>query len=188
MKHPQNIRNAAFLFGTVSFVAAICLYAYMYKASKSLVNSVVNAREIVDTDQTLRTQGKEIVKLHESTTAKRDRLSSFFVPAENAVTVIQAIESIGNSSGATVSISSIKSSQPADPKEKIGQVTASVVIGGPWKNVMQALELFETLQYQNDIRNVNVNYVGQTEGKDTTRRWQASFDISVATIAARQKI
>lgn len=182
MKHPQNLRNTMFVFGAVSLVAAICLYAYIYQSSAELVRSTINARRVVGASQTARVQEGEVIKLYESTIAERGRLGSFFVPAENAVEVIQTIESIGDSSGAAVSISSIKASQALDQKEKIGQVTASVVISGAWKDVMQALELFETLEYQKDISNVTIDYVGQAEGKDAMRRWQIKFDISVATI------
>ncbi len=189
MKHPQKLRNTALLFAAASLFVMVGLYAYMYRASESFIDSAINARKIANANQAARAQGKEIIRLHESTAAKRDRLARLFVPAENAVAVIQAIESIGNSSGAAVSISSIKSSQSADPKDRIGQVTASVVISGSWKNVMRALELFETLQYQKSIKNVSVNYTGQKkEEKDATRQWQANFDISVATVATMQKI
>ncbi|MCX6716201.1 MAG: hypothetical protein NT077_04295 [Candidatus Taylorbacteria bacterium] len=183
MKHPRNTRNIIFLLSIVSLIVAFCLYAYMYQVSNELVDSTISARKIVKDSQTNLVQGKEIIKLHESTAAKRERLSSFFVPAENAVAAIQAIESIGDSSGASVTISSIKTSAPSDTKERIGQVTASVVISGSWGDVMQALELFETLQYQNDIKNVSLNYAGQADGSSGGgRNWQSNFDISVATI------
>lgn len=173
MKKSTNMRNTMLIFSVLAFAVSLSLYWYFRNATSEIMAETLAARKMVLDNQISKIQGKELVRISEESRAKRERLNALFVPAENAVSVIQDIEAIGDSSGAAVSISSIKAA---------GQVTAAVSITGLWPDVMQAIELFETLPHQKTIRNLSLNFLEAAGPKDSFSRWQASFDISVATI------
>ena len=182
MKKQLSVQNTVLIFSVLALAVAAGLYVYMYESTNELVARTLDARRTLALNETARAQGKEMIKLFDSTKEKRGRLSSYFVPSENAVAAIQAIESIGDASGASVELSSIKANPPADAKGRIGQVTALVMIKGQWKNVMEALELFEALPYQKNIRNVSLNGFEAGEAGKRSYRYESSFDISIATV------
>lgn len=182
MMKQRNIQNTTVAFSVLTLIIAVGLYVYMYEATDNLITRTLEARRTVATGEATRAQEAEMAKLYETTKEQRDRLSSYFAPSENAVTVIQAIESINDLSGASVEFSSIKANSPADAKGKIGQVTASVKVNGQWKNVMRAVELFETLPYQKNIRNFSLNGMEVGEIGKRSYRWESTFDISIATV------
>ncbi len=182
MNRKGNIRNTIMIFSILALLAAGSLYYYFNDVTSGLVDNTLNARSVLATAQAARLQGGDTMKLFDATAERRAKLSTFFVPAENAVAVIQAIESVGDLSGASVDISSIKSTPAIG--DKIGQVSASVVIRGAWTNVMQGLELFETLPYQKILNNLVIvtSSIPGASDKDKTPKWDVSFDIAVPTI------
>jgi hypothetical protein len=178
MKH-TGFRYSIFLVAlTILGVSAIA-YGYLYTKTGSLVDETLAARAALKGTQAARLQGTEIIQLQLATAERRADLKKFFVPAENAVAVIQAIESIGDASGASVNISSINATAPTDA-DKVGHVSASVDIDGTWKQVMQAIALFETLPYD---RSMNALSLRSSGGADP--RWHAGFSLTVGTISTK---
>jgi len=182
MKINQNSYVTVFLISTVVLVAAIGFYVYLFKTTTGLVDRTLSSRKILSASQATKIQSKEIMNLYSSTVDKRATLSSYFASSEKAVDIIQTIESISDSTPATVVLSSIKTALPTSSEDKIGQVTASVVIRGSWKDMMQAVELFEVLPYVKSIKDVNLNMVEPGETSKAIRIWQANFDIVISTI------
>ncbi len=176
MNYQGNLRKIALLISFALLAMSTCLYAYLHAETSTLIGKTLAAREALRSAEATKLQGKDIVNLFEGTKDKRKSLRGLFVASENAVAVIQAIESVGDASGASVSISSIKSVPPTD-KVRIGHVSAAVVISGAWQDVIRALTLFEDLPYDNSISNLALRYSGDG------RRWQADFDLSVSTIS-----
>lgn len=183
MKSSSNIKNTVLGFAIVAMIGSLLLYRYFGSATDDLIRRTVRARNYVATTQAARLQGKETMKLFEATSERRDRLPDYLIPSESAVDAIRAIESIGETSGAAVEISSIRSS-PATA-EKLGQVMASVAVKGSWKSVMEAVELFETIQYQKSLNNLRLTLVDRGSEKDREKaasRWEADFDLVFPTI------
>ena len=177
MKHPA-FRNSMFLVALIVLGASVAIYAYLYTPTGALVSSALAERGKLQDSEQLHIQGLQIVALEASTSASRAEIRSYFVPADNAVAVIQSIESIGKSSGAVVSISSINSSDP-DSSTHIGHVAADVSISGSWTSVTRAFALFEALPYDRTMNGLTLHAEGDKDGT-----WQASFRISVATLAS----
>ena len=108
-----------------------------------------------------------------------------FVPADDAVAFIQAMESVGPASSATVAISSINETA-ADQSKKgsIGSVTAHITVDGSWADVMNAIELFEVLPYKISIDRLTLNTSISAGDRAPTagHSWQAAFDITASTL------
>ena len=178
MKH-TGFRYSIFLVALIILAVSAAAYAYLYTKTGALIDETLAGRSALKGIQAARLQGTEIIQLEQATADRREELKKFFVPAENAVAVIQAIESIGDLSGATVSISSINATPPTDAA-KVGHVSASVDISGTWKQVMQAITLFETLPYD---RRMNALSLRSSGGADSL--WHANFSLSVGTITTQ---
>lgn len=177
MKH-TGFRYSMFLVALLILAVAIGLYAYLYLQTSAMVDTVLDNRSVLKTAQDTRLQGAEILQLQTATADRRAQLRTLLVPAEDAVAVIKAIEAVGEQSGAAVTISSINATPPNDTK--IGKVSASVSIEGTWRQVLQAVALFETLPYS---RRMNALTMRSVNDKDT--RWRASFSLVVGTIASK---
>ena len=180
MKH-TGFRNSMFLIALIILVASIGIYVYLYKATSDEVAKTLTSRNILRNTQSARLQGNQTLDLLSTTADKRMRSTTYFVPADNAVAVIQAIESIGKQSGATVTISSINATNPDDTTH-VGRVSASVGINGTWKDVLEAIALFETLPYDRSMNQLNLHLADKTADSKDSSHWQADFNLSVATL------
>lgn len=184
MKHSSSLRNTILMISIAALLVAAGGYAYLYHESSYFVSKVLNARKIISASELVRLQGKDIVRIYEETASERPKLAETFVNSENAVPFIKAIESVGVSSGATVAITTIRSTQP-DPEAKdkttVGYISVSVGVNGTWKEVMRALELFETLPYRTEITRMGLEVSLMQKGKTVERAWRLSLDIRAAT-------
>ncbi len=183
------LRLSLLIISVGAFAASIAGYAYLYHDTQVLTEHAVIARNAVADESERVKQTQAVLALASSTIASRERLSSFFVPASDAVKFIRDMEAIGPASGATIAIASIVETAPnTSKKEVIGSLTAHVTINGSWSDVMQAMELFEVLPYQTRISRMALDTAAVSAPSDkaaapapTARAWQAVFDISAST-------
>ena len=108
MKHPFSKPVFFIILSAMAFFAAVALYAYLYNMVGVSVDRARLAEDIISAEQSARSQSKDLEAEYASTAIARARLPGLFVPAGNAVAFIEALESLGPSSGAQVSISSIQ--------------------------------------------------------------------------------
>ncbi|MDB5238764.1 MAG: hypothetical protein JWO00_99 [Candidatus Parcubacteria bacterium] len=185
MNHTSPIRYGMLLVSLGALVLSIGLYAYFYHDTLTLTSRAVAARDAAAGEGDRENQGKAIKALASTTADSRARLATLFVPADDAVSFIQDMESIGRTSGATVSIASIgENSTASAAKGSVGSINAHITVAGPWSSVMNAVELFEVLPYKIRIDRLilNTSIEAADRSKPAARSWQASFDISAATI------
>ncbi len=182
MKNSHPLRIGMLLASVAALIVSIGLYAYLYHDTLVLADHVILAQNSVADERQRQDQSKSILALASSTDASRTRLSSFFIPADDAVAFIQALESTGASSGATVSIASIAESDPEAGKN-IGTLNAHITMNGSWSTVMNAIELFEVLPYKIKISHLTLDTsIGAGDRVAAARTWQSSFDISASTL------
>jgi len=185
MKHPFSKPIFFIIPSALALIAAVALYAYLYSLVGVSVDRARLAEDIIGTEQSAQSQSKDLGSEYASTAAARARLPGLFVPAGNAVAFIETLESIGPSSGAQVSISSIQAdSLDGAAPGTTGAVSASVTARGSWATVMRALVLSESLPYQNAIDHVALvggqSPSGTAASKDS---WQISYRISAFLLA-----
>jgi hypothetical protein len=158
------------------------LYAYMFYATSASVRQSNAARDIVRAEGTDQSQAKSISELAASTAASRARLASLFVPADNIVVFITALESLGPQSGSTVSLATIDADSLAGaPAGTIGAIRAHINASGSWASVMRVLSLAERMPYAVSIDHVRLD----ASSLDSTAHsaWSLSLDIQAAMIA-----
>jgi hypothetical protein len=171
MKHPHS--HIPFLVLALAVFATVAvLYAYIFYATSASVRQTNLARDAVKTERANQSQSESFLELASSTAVSRARLSSFFVPVDDVVVFITALESLGPQSGGAVSIASIS----ADPA---GLVRAGINAHGSWPSVMRVLSLAERMPYAVSVDHVRLD----TSASDpaSKRMWNLSFDIQAAT-------
>ncbi len=179
MNHPHNHFATLILAAAVTLVIGV-LYIYMFYATNASVNQADLARDIVRVEMSDQSQSKSLSQLASSTAASRAHLNSFFVPADDVVTFITSLESIGGESGSSLSLASIDAdSLDGKPAGTIGTVRAHIDADGSWSSVMRALAIAENMPYAVSIDQVQLNASTGQNGRST---WNLSFDIQAAMI------
>jgi alkylhydroperoxidase/carboxymuconolactone decarboxylase family protein YurZ len=178
MKHPHS--HIPFLVLAIAVTATVAaLYAYMFYAASASVRQANLARDIAHAEGIDQSQARSLSALASSTADSRAHLASFFVPADNVVVFITALESIGPQSGSTVSLATVDADSLAGaPAGTIGSVRAHVDAHGGWPSVMRALSLAERMPYAVSIDNVRMD----ASGFAAKSSWNLSFDIQAAVI------
>lgn len=185
MNSRAKLRNAILLSSVGALVLSCALYAYLYEETYRLVDDTIAARRSVHAEEAAKLQGKDIVALADRTASDRVSLEHFFSSADDPVSAIKAIESIGSAGNASVSISGISSVPPSD-KQPIGTISAKVAIAGSWRDVVQAIELFEDLPRASSLDSASLRYIGQAGQKGTgDKQWAADLSVTVDTVAPR---
>jgi hypothetical protein len=185
MKRRSSIVHIGMLLSSgVVLAIAVSLYVFMYYKTEDMTGAATSSRQAMTAMGQDQSQIKETLSLYQSTAADRARLHSFLVPSGNAVAFIKAIEAVGRSSGAAVSISSI-SEDHADSGAPIGtgDVRAVISAAGSWPDVMKALVLLEMLPYRVTISHVLLSTSVISGSKpDVSRHWQMNLDIFAPTL------
>jgi hypothetical protein len=177
MKPPQSHKPFLILATAVTLLVA-ALYLYMYWQVNVSVGKAVVARDLAHNEEAFKERQNDMKRLHESTAAERALLKSFFIPKDETVEFIEAVESIGPQSGAELVLSSID----ADPLTgavpgTYGLMKAHVEAQGSWVAVSKALMLAERLPYKVLVDNVRLDMSAASSAAKGTRVWRVSFDI-----------
>jgi hypothetical protein len=169
---------------------AVGLYAYLYFQAGGVADKAVAARDDLQKGNAGQTALKNVRSVAEATAAERAELSSYLIPSNNAVSFIQALESIGPASGARVTISSISDSNlDSAAPGTIGAISASIAASGSWGSVMRTLRLLETLPYQSSIDSVTLSAGGMNPSDAKTqpvKAWQLSLTVSALAVASQK--
>ena len=168
-----------FLVALILLSVAVGLYVYLYMQTGTIVEKTLSDRSALRTAQATRVQGSEVVQLQQNTVDSRSKLRTFFVPSEDTVAFIKAVESVQGESGADVSLSALSAVAPTETN-KIGRVSATVSVEGSWSQVMKALSLFESMPYDRKMNSLSMRSSGSKEAQ-----WHASFSLVVGTIASK---
>ena len=174
-KRPTDIGTLALFISAGTVIAASCLYLYLYSRTSSLVDQAILAKDIVAAEETDKTQGNGIISMYQATAAERANLQGYFVQESDAVAFINAVEEVGNESGATVSISSINADNSVGSSTGVvGSITASITAGGSWAEVMRSLALFEALPYGISIKRASLSVSGAPSATNASSASSAS--------------
>lgn len=187
MKHPHN--HIPLLMLAVAVTATVAaLYIYMFYATSASVRQANLTRGTVLAEGANQSQAKSLSELVIATAASRARLASFFVPADNVVVFITALESLGPQSGSTVSLATIDADSLTNASAgTVGTVRAHINSIGSWGSVMRALALAERMPYAVSIDHIRLDTSASASASTSaatasSHTWNLSFDIQAAMI------
>lgn len=186
MKHHHSHIALLIIAASVTlFVYA--LYGYMHSTVASSLDRVLAGRSSIAQQESSLNQENSLTLLHESTAQDRSKLRSFFVPDNETVSFIEAVEALGANTGATITLSSIDADNLENEKAgSIGHIRAHVDVTGSWAAVMKTLKLAEVSPYGVSVSKVRVDSSGGVDAKAGQRGWKASFVIDALLLRHTQ--
>ena len=176
MKNTHHHFLIALAIAVTLFVAS--LYFYMSYSLGGMASGVVDMRNKVAVMRSENTTNEKLKQLDTDSQDDWKKLYTMFVPADNVVPFIVALESLGTNVGSEVSVASIDSSAPESGSlAKNGFINAKVSVRGAWSSVLKTLMLAENMPYKVYLSNVRVSLVSDVASKDAAE-WALSFDVS----------
>ncbi len=181
MRHIHTHMLGILAFSVLTVVVA--LYAYMRFTISSSIQTIVDRQTQAMNDSIKRERDQRLAATYRSMSAEWARLPALFIPADDTVAFIEAVEGLGDISGASIAISAIDADDlSAAPAGTIGSVKAHADVRGTWSSVMKTLILAEHMPYHDTIAKVSLDFIGEGAGKNPSRDWHASFDIRASTL------
>jgi hypothetical protein len=184
MKPPPSHKPFLILAGAVTLMV-ILLYSYMYWQVNVSVGKAVAAREIARAHKENQSRQVELVRLHDQTVEDRQKLAGYFIPRDETVEFIEAIESIGPQSGSEVELSDIDADPLAGAKPGTrGEIKAHIEARGSWASVMKTLMVAERLPYKLAVNDIRLQQFSPDPRKKPSGEWTLSFNIIGSIIVA----
>ena len=187
MKHHYS-HSLLLIMSVVTVIVVMIVYAYMSQTVASSVAKSSQAQEAVAAAQVNKNREDAFMETYQSTSASWARLPSFFVPSDNVVAFIEALEALGSDTGATTTLSAIDSDNLDNaPAGTLGSIHAHVEADGTWSEAMRVLRLAEILPYKVAVSGVHLDTKGSVD-KAGRKDWKLEFDIQAAMIASQHQV
>jgi len=177
----NKAHNSLLVLSLMVFLVTVSLYVYMYIAVNTQTRRVVMAKDVQKVRKMDAKQIQELQKIFSHSEPARDRLYSLFIVKDGVVPFIESLEAIGNSTGATVEITSINEIKEEEDM-KIGKLKAHIEAKGSWSRVSKVLVLLETMQKTVTIEGLRLNAGSVDRDGKTSSGWALSLDITANTI------
>ncbi|MEI8327534.1 MAG: hypothetical protein WCG02_00145 [Candidatus Taylorbacteria bacterium] len=178
MKHTHH--HLLISFAIMSTMIAALVFFYMKYTVNSMTDEIVTAMNEEATLQSSDSLESRLQQLQNTSAKDWERIYSVFVPSDNAVPFIEAVESLGKNTGSTVTIVSVDNTKPDNGSLAAnGYINAKVSVRGSWSAVLATLELAENMPYKATVDGVNLNLSQEAKAK-VSAEWTASFSITAA--------
>lgn len=155
-------------------IAAIGWYGFLFaeiKAKNEHVSELMNQIEAEAGKESTLNSEKALVA---ETASLREKLASYFVGKDGAVSFFEFLETTGNDVGVHVAIKSPSVSDLAElPQAE--ELRLLLTVEGPWPAVVRFLGLLESLPYEASMGEVVVS----KEESLSKGAWQASLSLKV---------
>lgn len=96
-------------------------------------------------------------------------LDAFFVSPDGAVGVIEDIEALSSTVGASIGVSDVHIEE-ADTTTGEGTLLMNVTASGSWRSMTHLLVLLDALPFQSELESATLTLVGD-ESEDTSAQW-----------------
>ena len=165
----------------IIFLAAASWF-YMFSKIYSEKKSILELKKIILQNDKKNNEEKSLVRLLDGIKNEKGLIESVFLKETDLIRLIKGLESIGESSGVLLKISSISTEKNATAKP-----TLSFSVKGTFEQLFQYLYFLENLPYL--IRIDKVSFQNEEDGKKSatgndkksnlTPLWQALFSIQL---------
>ena len=184
MKHSNN--HIALLIAAVFVTIFVYgLYGFMYHGASASLENALTARDQVKEAQSLKDQEKNLEEIYQSTAEDRATLSTLFIPDSDKVVFIETLESLGDKTGAKVTLSSISADDlSASTIGSQGHIITHLDVEGNWASVMKTLIYVENLQYRSILSKIHMTVTISSDPKDQGIVWNLSFILDTLSAKA----
>ncbi|MDE2040975.1 MAG: hypothetical protein KGI59_01115 [Patescibacteria group bacterium] len=179
----KNFGHTILLLIALSTVCVVGgAYVYMLTTTNAALTNSAGLRDQIASAEANKTREQTFMQLYQGTAAQWSVLPNYFVPADNVLAFIEAVEAIGTEVGATTTISSISADQlDKAPAGTLGNVSVHIDSQASWPTAMRILELSELLPYKVNVDNVSLT-AQFAPSKSAKHTWKLSFDLAAKEI------
>ncbi len=172
------------LFAVIVTLIVGAVYGYMSHAVGNSVEKSAAAHASVVAAQSNSSRDQAYMQQYQLTAVDWARLPEFFVPSDNILSFIEAVESIGQVTGATTTLSNIDADNLDNAATgTLGSIRVHVDTDGSWTAAMRTLMLAEVLPYKTAVNNIRLDSTVTGPENEARRSWRLSFDLRATTIA-----
>lgn len=174
------------ILAAAAVIVVGALLGFMHYQISSLLAQTVSAQSAIGEKQADQGRDQDLISLYGDTAADRAQMTGIFIPSDDIVDFIEAVEAIGPEAAAKISLSSINAdSLDGAPAGTLGTVDADVSVSGSWPAVMQALMLSEALPYDVTIDAVRLDAsIALPSAHGQRDSWSLSYNIRAEIIAS----
>jgi hypothetical protein len=178
--------HAPFLILSLAVTAVvIAANFYMHSAIGIKAHQAHDATLAVAAASANKSMQASYLSAWQGSSADWSKLQAFFVPADQPVVFIKAIESLGKETNGAIKLATISADNlDGDAPGTIGTIRATLTASGPWSTVMQSLQLIESMPSGLTVDSVRLSS-GGPQGKSLQNIWQASFTIAALEIVTK---
>lgn len=155
-------------------------FLYLIVSRDKEVNTLaLEARELIKKDEQL---SSVRIALRESSDTL-EKIDDVFINEDEISSFIDSLETLASDYGVSISIGSI--SVEAIPNISVSkQLRIRISSSGSWRNLVSFMAQLETLPKAVVVQKFALNKdTSSTESKNTTRPWNATFDISALILS-----
>ena len=182
MKHHHS-HTALLIIALAITVFVYGLYGFMYHNVNTSLTYALTAKEDVRKEQMYKDQGKSLTDVYDTTVADRAKLATLFSQDSDKVKFIEMLESLGNYTGAKVTITSISADDLSSATlGSTGHIVAHLDVEGTWSGIMRTLIYAENLQYKSSVSAVHMTSSGSSDPKNPSTIWHLSFVLDTLSI------
>ncbi|MDB5259727.1 MAG: hypothetical protein JWO73_935 [Candidatus Taylorbacteria bacterium] len=175
-----------FSVSLITLLALVGVYWNVYQSIDGQTVRTANVLKEVAKEKYRREHEEAVVKMLKDVEADREKILGYFIHGDQAVDFIEKLESLGNSTGTTLIVSSINADDLSDsPSGTVGKLRAHMSSIGSWPAMMKILLLAEQLPYSVAISNLRLEASGISDatGKALpSSQWKIDLDIEVLSI------
>lgn len=173
----QNIFNSGkkwFIAALIFNLAAICLYGFLFWSVKEKNERVSQAANDIELKEKQVENAGALRLLAEDTALLREKVDSYIVGKDEAVSFIEMLESLGMERGVDVSVESVEAADAVGdfPAQEL---RLALRAEGSWRNILSFLGLVELLPYETRVSRVSLSRGAETE----VGAWNGSITVSV---------
>lgn len=175
------------IISTTLAVIGVLICIFVFSTLKNKEQKVYDVMRQIDDYSAEKINLSSVKARIEETSAKRDKLDSYFVAKDGVVSFLNYIQSLVPSDNLNVKILSV-GIVPADGKTKdvFDAVNVEVIATGLWGDVAKFAGSLETIPYQVSVQRANLEYGEFSENASTNaplpKKWRGTFHFSVLKI------
>jgi len=179
---PFRVTNLAFWLGLLGMLLAIGAYLYLFNTVKKVGEHISVLQEETNTLQAQESEVGELKKNLANTQASQQKLTSYFIDANNIIPFLETIEGYGRATNVTVKFNSV------DIKHSPNSLAVSITSNGTFANIYRFLALLEAAPYEFSIRDSSLQLTSSLAPDPSLKiqpatNWELGMDLSILSIS-----
>jgi Tfp pilus assembly protein PilO len=183
---PFKVTNIVFLLSIVFLLVSISAYVYSFNVVKSKGESTASLQKETTAFEAQEAEVGQLRTNLVTTEADRNKITSYFIDADNIVTFLETVEGYAKTVGLKVSFENVSFAKSPD------RLDVSLKVDGSFTNLYRFTSLVESAPYEITFNNMNItksqlDVVPVKKGDPIIPPWNERISLSVLSITGVAK-